>query len=76
MVSVLAISVFTSIIPSIQVNAASRSISKLCIDGKCTVTVSNSNSSSISSIDENATKGDSLGKVKMPSLPRLFDPLN
>ena len=67
----LTITVLTSTTENIQAKNQDKSISKICIDGKCTVTISDSVINTTLT-DENMTKIDSL-KSKMSSLKSMFD---
>ncbi|MEP6576992.1 MAG: hypothetical protein ABJB85_11245 [Nitrososphaerota archaeon] len=67
----LAITVLTSTTGNIQAKNQDKSISKICIDGKCTVTISDSGLNTTLT-DENMTKIDSLNS-KMSSLKSMFD---
>ncbi len=67
----LTITVLTSTTENIQAKNQDKSISKICIDGKCTVTISDSGLNTTLT-DENMTKIDSLNS-KMSSLKSLFD---
>ena len=67
----LTISVLTSTTENIQAKNQDKSISKICIDGKCTVTISDSGLNTTLT-DENMTKIDSLNS-KMSSLKSMFD---
>ena len=67
----LAITVLTSTTENIQAKNQDKSISKICIDGKCTVTISDSGLNTTLT-DENMTKIDSLNS-KMSSLKSMFD---
>lgn len=67
----LTISVLTSTTENIQAKNQDKSISKICIDGKCTVTISDSGINTTLT-DENMTKIDSLNS-KMSSLKSMFD---
>ena len=67
----LAITVLTSTTENIQAKNQDKSISKICIDGKCTVTISDSGINTTLT-DENMTKIDSLNS-KMSSLKSMFD---
>jgi cytochrome oxidase Cu insertion factor (SCO1/SenC/PrrC family) len=67
----LTITVLTSTTENIQAKNQDKSISKICIDGKCTVTISDSGINTTLT-DENMTKIDSL-KSKMSSLKSMFD---
>ena len=67
----LTISVLTSTTENIQAKNQDKSISKICIDGKCTVTISDSGLNTTLP-DENMTKIDSLNS-KMSSLKSMFD---
>ena len=67
----LTITVLTSATENIQAKNQDKSISKICIDGKCTVTISDSGINTTLT-DENMTKIDSLNS-KMSSLKSMFD---
>ena len=67
----LAITVLASTTENIQAKNQDKSISKICIDGKCTVTISDSGINTTHT-DENMTKIDSLNS-KMSSLKSMFD---
>ena len=67
----LTITVLTSTTENIQAKNQDKSISKICIDGKCTVTISDSGINTTLT-DENMTKIDSLNS-KMSSLKSMFD---
>ena len=67
----LTITVLTSTAENIQAKNQDKSISKICIDGKCTVTISDSGINTTLT-DENMTKIDSLNS-KMSSLKSMFD---
>ena len=67
----LSITVLTSTTENIQAKNQDKSISKICIDGKCTVTISDSGINTTLT-DENMTKIDSLNS-KMSSLKSMFD---
>ena len=67
----LSITVLTSTTENIQAKNQDKSISKICIDGKCTVTISDSGINTTLT-DENMTKIDSLNS-KMSSLKSLFE---
>jgi hypothetical protein len=67
----LTISVLTSTTENIQAKNQDKSISKICIDGKCTVTISDSGINTTLT-DENMTKIDSLNS-KLSSLKSMFD---
>ena len=67
----LTITVLTSTTENIQAKNQDKSISKICIDGKCTVTISDSGINTTLT-DENMTKIDSLN-TKMSSLKSMFD---
>lgn len=67
----LAITVLTSTTENIQAKNQDKSISKICIDGKCTVTISDSGINTTLT-DKNMTKIDSLNS-KMSSLKSMFD---
>jgi cytochrome oxidase Cu insertion factor (SCO1/SenC/PrrC family) len=67
----LTITVLTSTTENIQAQNQDKSISKICIDGKCTVEISDSGLNTTLT-DENMTKIDSLNS-KMSSLKSLFD---
>ena len=67
----LTISVLTSTTENIQAKNQDKSISKICIDGKCTVTISDSGINTTLT-DKNMTKIDSLNS-KMSSLKSMFD---
>ena len=67
----LTITVLTSTTENIQAKNQDKSISKICIDGKCTVTISDSGLNRTLT-DENMTKIDSLNS-KMSSLKSMFD---
>jgi cytochrome oxidase Cu insertion factor (SCO1/SenC/PrrC family) len=67
----LTITVLTSTTENIQAKNQGKSISKICIDGKCTVTISDSGLNTTLT-DENMTKIDSLNS-KMSSLKSMFD---
>ena len=67
----LTITVLTSTTENIQAKNQDKSISKICIDGKCTVTISDSGLNTTLT-DENMTKIDSLNS-KMSSLKSMFD---
>ena len=67
----LTITVLTSTTENIQAKNQDKSISKICIDGKCTVTISDSGINTTLT-DENMTKIDSLNS-KMSSLQSMFD---
>lgn len=67
----LTITVLTSTTENIQAKNQDKSISKICIDGKCTVEISDSGLNTTLT-DENMTKIDSLNS-KMSSLKSLFD---
>jgi hypothetical protein len=67
----LTITVLTSTTENIQAKNQDKSISKICIDGKCTVEISDSGLNTTLT-DENMTKLDSLNS-KMSSLKSLFD---
>ena len=67
----LTITVLTSTSENIQAKNQDKSISKICIDGKCTVTISDSGLNTTLT-DENMTKIDSLNS-KMSSLKSMFD---
>jgi 5-enolpyruvylshikimate-3-phosphate synthase len=69
----LTITVLTSTAENIQAKNQDKSISKICIDGKCTVEISESGINTTLT-DENMTKLDSLHS-KMSSLKSLFDSL-
>jgi len=70
----LTITVLTSTIENIQAQNQDRSVSKICIDGKCTVEISDSGSNTTIT-NENLTKVDNL-KEKVSSLKSLFDSIN
>ena len=70
----LSITVLTSTTENIQAKNQDKSISKICIDGKCTVEISESGINTTLT-DENMTKLDSLHS-KMSSLKSLFDSLH
>jgi len=70
----LTITVLTSTAENIQAKNQDKSISKICIDGKCTVEISESGINTTLT-DENMTKLDSLHS-KMSSLKSLFDSLH
>ena len=70
----LTITVLTSTAENIQAKNQDKSISKICIDGKCTVTISESGINTTLT-DENMTKLDSLHS-KMSSLKSLFNSLH
>ena len=70
----LTITVLTSTTENIQAKNQDKSISKICIDGKCTVEISESGINTTLT-DENMTKLDSLHS-KMSSLKSLFDSLH
>ena len=67
----LAITVLASTTENIQAKNQDKSISKICIDGKCTVTISDSGINTTLT-DKNMTKIDSLNS-KMSSLKSMFD---
>ena len=67
----LTITVLTSTAENIQAKNQDKSISKICIDGKCTVTISDSGINTTLT-DKNMTKIDSLNS-KMSSLKSMFD---
>ena len=67
----LTITVLTSTTENIQAKNQDKSISKICIDGKCTVTISDSGINTTLT-DKNMTKIDSLNS-KMSSLKSMFD---
>ena len=67
----LTITVLASTTENIQAKNQDKSISKICIDGKCTVTISDSGINTTLT-DENMTKIDSLNS-KMSSLKSMFD---
>ena len=67
----LTITVLTSTTENIQAKNQDKSISKICIDGKCTVEISESGLNTTHT-DENMTKLDGL-ESKMSSLKSLFD---
>ena len=67
----LTITVLTSTTENIQAKNQDKSISKICIDGKCTVTISDSGLNTTLT-DENMTKIDSLNS-KISSLKSMFD---
>ncbi|HET7242843.1 MAG TPA: hypothetical protein VFI64_05830 [Nitrososphaeraceae archaeon] len=67
----LSITVLTSTTENIQAKNQDKSISKICIDGKCTVTISDSGINTTLT-DKNMTKIDSLNS-KMSSLKSMFD---
>jgi cytochrome oxidase Cu insertion factor (SCO1/SenC/PrrC family) len=67
----LTITVLTTTTENIQAKNQDKSISKICIDGKCTVTISDSGLNTTLT-DENMTKIDSLNS-KMSSLKSMFD---
>ncbi len=67
----LTITVLTSTTENIQAKNQDKSISKICIDGKCTVEISDSGLNTTLT-DENMTKIDSLNS-KMSSLKSMFD---
>ena len=67
----LTITVLTSTTENIQAKNQDKSISKICIDGDCTVTISDSGLNTTLT-DENMTKIDSLNS-KMSSLKSMFD---
>ena len=67
----LTITVLTSTTENIQAKNQDKSISKICIDGKCTVTISDSGINTTLT-DKNMTKIDSLTS-KMSSLKSMFD---
>jgi cytochrome oxidase Cu insertion factor (SCO1/SenC/PrrC family) len=67
----LTITVLTSTTENIQAKNQDKSISKICIDGKCTVTISDSGLNTTLT-DENMTKIDSLNS-KMSSLKSMFE---
>jgi cytochrome oxidase Cu insertion factor (SCO1/SenC/PrrC family) len=67
----LSITVLTSTTENIQAKNQDKSISKICIDGKCKVTISDSGINTTLT-DENMTKIDSLNS-KMSSLKSMFD---
>lgn len=67
----LTITVLTSTTENIQAKNQDKSISKICIDGRCTVEISDSGLNTTLT-DENMTKIDSLNS-KMSSLKSLFD---
>jgi cytochrome oxidase Cu insertion factor (SCO1/SenC/PrrC family) len=67
----LTITVLTSTTENIQAKNQDKSISKICIDGKCTVTISDSGINTTLT-DENMTKIDSLNS-KLSSLKSMFD---
>lgn len=71
MTAALTITVLTSTTENIQAKNQDKSISKICIDGKCTVTISDSGKNTTLT-DENMTKIDSLNS-KMSSLKSMFD---
>ena len=70
----LTITVLTSTAENIQAKNQDKSISRICIDGKCTVKISESGINTTLT-DENMTKLDSLHS-KMSSLKSLFDSLH
>jgi len=70
----LTITVLTSPAENIQAKNQDKSISKICIDGKCTVEISESGINTTLT-DENMTKLDSLHS-KMSSIKSLFDSLH
>ena len=70
----LTITVLTSTAENIQAKNQDKSISKICIDGKCTVEISESGINTTLT-DENMTKLDSLHS-KMSSIKSLFDSLH
>ena len=67
----LTITVLASTTENIQAKNQDKSISKICIDGKCTVTISDSGINTTLT-DKNMTKIDSLHS-KMSSLKSMFD---
>ena len=67
----LTITVLASTTENIQAKNQDKSISKICIDGKCTVTISDSGINTTLT-DKNMTKIDSLNS-KMSSLKSMFD---
>ena len=67
----LTITVLASTTENIQAKNQDKSISKICIDGKCTVTISDSGINTTLT-DENMTKIDSLNS-KLSSLKSMFD---
>ena len=67
----LTITVLTSTTENIQAKNQDKSISKICIDGKCTVTISDSGINTTLT-DKNMTKIDSFNS-KMSSLKSMFD---
>ena len=67
----LTITVLASTTENIQAKNQDKSISKICIDGKCTITISDSGINTTLT-DENMTKIDSLNS-KMSSLKSMFD---
>jgi hypothetical protein len=71
MTAALSITVLTSTTENIQAKNQDKSISKICIDGKCTVTISDSGINTTLT-DKNMTKIDSLNS-KMSSLKSMFD---
>jgi hypothetical protein len=70
----LTITVLTSTFENIQAKNQDKSISKICIDGKCTVEISESGVNTTIT-NENLTKVDNL-KEKVSSLKSLFDSIN
>lgn len=70
----LTITVLTSTTENIQAKNQDKSISKICIDGKCTVTISDSGINTTLT-DKNMTKIDSLNS-KMSSLKSMFDSIH
>ena len=67
----LTVTVLTSTTENIQAKNQDKSISKICIDGKCTVTISDSGINTTLT-DKNMTKIDGLNS-KMSSLKSMFD---
>ena len=67
----LTITVLTSTTENIQAKNQDKSISKICIDGKCTVEISDSGVNTTLT-EENMTKLDDLDS-KVSSLKSLFD---
>lgn len=70
----LTITVLTSTFENIQAKNQDKSISKICIDGKCTVEISESGVNTTIT-DENLTKVDNV-KEKVSSLKSLFDSIH
>lgn len=70
----LTITVLTSTIGNIQAQNQDKSVSKICIDGKCTVEISESGVNTTIT-DENLTKVDNV-KEKVSSLKSLFDSIH